>query len=319
MAHSLIAIRPLIGLGRRRPAPGPHALASGEPRQAVCPHTLRRQLLGDMHNPILRRLYLATRTHQLAQRDHRQAILRHFGVYVLGGAAFAAAVFGLVFGGAAAAKGGDIGNTLYSAVLLAVALAPFTTLLALRDLGQALSLGTLGPLPLRACLTMDARGALAAFLGTGGAPHAASHRTTPRHPIPTLLDELLPHAPGKGWYRAPMIPPRKLANAIARYAPRLRRDEVLALTDGTAFGSAALGCLLTGDRLYFHTSAGSGSVALRDVRQAHVRRGLRLELVLRDGRSACIYCEFFEKIRPGLQQFLLRLPSLLDHKPIWAR
>jgi len=48
-----------------------------------------------------------------------------------------------------------------------------------------------------------------------------------------ILDQYLPHAPDTSWYRGADIPPKKLANAIGKYAPVDESETILALADGT--------------------------------------------------------------------------------------
>jgi hypothetical protein len=70
-----------------------------------------------------------------------------------------------------------------------------------------------------------------------------------------LLAETLPHAPQHGLHRAPDIPEGKLRAAIRDYAPHVREADVLALYDGTLFGSARDGVLFLGDRLVYQNNA----------------------------------------------------------------
>lgn len=69
-----------------------------------------------------------------------------------------------------------------------------------------------------------------------------------------LARDLVPHAPNLGLYVAPDIPTGKLENAIKDYAPDVRIPEVLAMYDGTLFGSGKDGVLLCKERLVFQNS-----------------------------------------------------------------
>lgn len=64
-----------------------------------------------------------------------------------------------------------------------------------------------------------------------------------------LVRAHIPHAPGMGLYVEPNIPQKKLLGAIGDYAPEVRAEEVIALYDGTLFGSARDGTLFLADRL----------------------------------------------------------------------
>ncbi len=57
-----------------------------------------------------------------------------------------------------------------------------------------------------------------------------------------------------GLWSAPDIPPDKLRNALADYGGGVDAAEVLALYDGTRFGSARDGALFLGDRLVAQTN-----------------------------------------------------------------
>ena len=80
-----------------------------------------------------------------------------------------------------------------------------------------------------------------------------------------LLDAHLPANDDAAWYRRPAIPAKKLTNAIRKYACDVPEDRVLALGDGTVFGSAKEGLVLTEDTLYCGTTEGAFAIALQDI------------------------------------------------------
>lgn len=68
---------------------------------------------------------------------------------------------------------------------------------------------------------------------------------------------------------APNIPAKKLRNAIKAYAPGVMEKDVLALIDGTIWGGAKDGALLTGDTLYSRNIGGEPrSIPLSDIGSA---------------------------------------------------
>ena len=279
----------------------------GNVRPELAPHVLREKLLNDIANGWLRRRYLTVRTDELAQKDLWRALLRHFVGYVSAGAVFAMVPFGSVFAVAGAMAGIPVGEMLYAAALLAMAFAALSGIIALRDAGQALAMGTLGPLPWRAYLLLDSGKARAAYLAEARSGPTSASTGAAAPDLAALLDELLPHAPEHRWFRAPMIPPRRLAQAIATYARRGRSERILALADGTCFGSGARGCLLTADALYFNTAGGCGRCEWRQIRKARIGRGLFVELALTNGRTERIACAFFDRVRPALSRLVDRL------------
>lgn len=70
----------------------------------------------------------------------------------------------------------------------------------------------------------------------------------------SLIRELIPNAPKLGLYTAPDIPGDKLQNAMRDYARGVKKDEVLALYDGTLMGNATDGAVFTADRMVFQNN-----------------------------------------------------------------
>ena len=87
-------------------------------------------------------------------------------------------------------------------------------------------------------------------------------------PINRLLDRYLPHNPSGGWYRSPDIPEKKLNNALARYAGAAGGENVLALADGTIWGSAKEGVVLTDRACYCHTIDGEFTLPWSEIAKA---------------------------------------------------
>ena len=55
--------------------------------------------------------------------------------------------------------------------------------------------------------------------------------------VTDLLENHLAHDANANWYCAPEIPAKKLKNALLRYADNVPAADILALGDGTVFGS----------------------------------------------------------------------------------
>jgi hypothetical protein len=71
---------------------------------------------------------------------------------------------------------------------------------------------------------------------------------------------------------AEAIPPDKLANAIAAYAPRVSPKDVLLFFDNTVFGGAKDGLLLTADAVYWHNiSSKPGQLSYTDIQNVDFR------------------------------------------------
>lgn len=141
--------------------------------------------------------------------------------------------------------------------------------------------------------------------------------------IPSLLDAHLPHDADGAWYRAPAIPAKKLSNAIGQYAGDASQTSVLALADGTVFGSAKEGIVITADTLYSRTIEATFSVPLQEILGAKVVGGWPgyvVELQSRDGSTHRISMACFAKKQAALVDFLSALAAAQDkpvsrHKP----
>lgn len=67
-------------------------------------------------------------------------------------------------------------------------------------------------------------------------------------PVPELIDI----------HFAPQLPAQKVANAIEKYAPGMRPQDILVLIDTTAFKSGKTGALITRDRIYTNDNVVGG-------------------------------------------------------------
>ena len=72
--------------------------------------------------------------------------------------------------------------------------------------------------------------------------------------VASLIQEILPHAPDQGLFKAPDIPPRKLRRAIKNMAPSLKPDQVLALFDATLLRTGGDGVLFAPTGLYYQNN-----------------------------------------------------------------
>lgn len=121
-----------------------------------------------------------------------------------------------------------------------------------------------------------------------------------------LMDELLPRG-ADNWYRRPTIPPAKVRDAIAAYAPGVAFDEVIALVAGGSFRSGKEGCILTTRGIHYRTTSRQGDVSWTQIRKA-VSRGrfpsYPLELTLNSGDSVRIDCASFAWLRPALERLI---------------
>jgi len=125
----------------------------------------------------------------------------------------------------------------------------------------------------------------------------------------SLMDKYLPNMPDEHWYRQPDIPPKKLKNAISTYANSITPEQVLGLADGTLFGSAKEGCLLTSDGMYFKTSLGQGQVFWKDIQKVNANKNL-LEFVLASGKTANIECFGYYSMAAALPEFITQMTTL---------
>ncbi len=125
--------------------------------------------------------------------------------------------------------------------------------------------------------------------------------------VACLLDTHLAHESDAAWYRAPAIPEKKLRNAIGKYACHVPPESVLALGDGTVFGSAKEGILITADTLFARTTEESFSVPMNDIVKATKLGGwptYGVELECCDGSTHRISTSCFDKKQDSLVDFL---------------
>jgi hypothetical protein len=124
--------------------------------------------------------------------------------------------------------------------------------------------------------------------------------------VPMLLEFFLPTDTKHAWYVGADVPPKKLAAALASYAPDLSAEDVLALGDGTMLGSSTEGCLLTAQRLFFKGFDTAWDVALADLVSVKRRGGwpsYKIRLQLLYGEQRDLECNGFE----GVQLDLIRV------------
>jgi len=104
-----------------------------------------------------------------------------------------------------------------------------------------------------------------------------------------ILDRMTPHDPGNNWYRSPNIPEKKLDRAIRKYAPTLKHDDVLALSEDTFLGLLTAGCLLTVEGVW-HINSRGDMVRWSDITEAKPAGSISIavELSLADGSEVSI-------------------------------
>lgn len=106
-----------------------------------------------------------------------------------------------------------------------------------------------------------------------------------------LIRDLIPHDPTVGLFVAPDIPDKKLKNALADYAKKLRHTDVVVLYDATLLGTGGDGALFTGDRVVFQNSnlEPAHEVLYTDLIAVRARRklmgGQKIELDVNRGRA----------------------------------
>ena len=129
-----------------------------------------------------------------------------------------------------------------------------------------------------------------------------------------LLNEHLPHDGDAAWYVGSGIPQKKLRKAIKAYGAGVDAESVLALADGTVFGSAKEGILVTSEMLISGTSDGKFKVPLDAVTGAHSVGGwpeYTVCVVGIDGSKHNISTTCFDKKRDQLVNFF----KALAHQP----
>jgi hypothetical protein len=119
-----------------------------------------------------------------------------------------------------------------------------------------------------------------------------------------LLAELTPHDLKNKWYLHPQIPQDKLDGAIKKYGAGLKRDSVLALGDGTLFGSAESGCLLTTDAICCSVARGGRAVRWSAISSARAVGSEGIRIRLKDGGKVRLSCGQFLLVRDKLHKLL---------------
>lgn len=131
-----------------------------------------------------------------------------------------------------------------------------------------------------------------------------------------LLNAHLTHDVDAGWYCDAGIPPKKLSKAIRAYGGDVRPEYVLALGDGTVFGSAKEGILITSTHLISGTSDGRFSVPLSSIVSANRLGGwpeYSIEVRCDDGSAHKISTTCFDKKQECLTAFFNALRGAEDN------
>jgi len=121
-----------------------------------------------------------------------------------------------------------------------------------------------------------------------------------------LLNNHLPHSADSAWFLAPHIPDKKLQNALGKYARNADTDSILALGDGTVFGSAKEGVLITADTLYSNTTEEKFTISLHQIlgaKKLHGWPSYGIELQCQGGAIHKIMTTCFDKQQDGLTDF----------------
>jgi len=117
-----------------------------------------------------------------------------------------------------------------------------------------------------------------------------------------LLARVVPHDPQNQWYCSPNIPQKKLDRAIRKYGSGLKSDDVLALLDGTVFGSAEIGVLLTTEGIWYRRSGKSGAVRWSEIAEAKPVGSAEIDITVNGGRRFRISCGVGLLARDRLQK-----------------
>ena len=118
----------------------------------------------------------------------------------------------------------------------------------------------------------------------------------------SLLAGVVPHGPQNQWYCSPNIPQKKLDRAIRKYGSGVKADDVLALLDGTVFGSAEMGFLVTMEGIWYRRSGKGGAVRWSGMREARPVGSAKIGLRVGDGRKIRILCGIALLVRDPLQK-----------------
>jgi hypothetical protein len=125
--------------------------------------------------------------------------------------------------------------------------------------------------------------------------------------VVSLLNTHLSHDSDAAWYCDSGIPAKKLKKAIRAYGNGIAPETVLALADGTVFGSAKEGILVTSTMLISGTSDGLFSIPLQSIKQATALGGwpeYSIEVRCQDDSTHKISTTCFDKKRDALIAFL---------------
>jgi hypothetical protein len=119
-----------------------------------------------------------------------------------------------------------------------------------------------------------------------------------------LLASVAPHEPENQWYCSPNIPQKKLDRAIRKYAPALKRDDVLALMDGSLLGSAEMGFLLTVEGVHYRRSGRGGAIRWSEIAGAKPVGSSEIDLAVNGGSKIRISCGVGLLMRDRLQKLI---------------
>ena len=118
----------------------------------------------------------------------------------------------------------------------------------------------------------------------------------------SLLARVVPNDPQNQWYCSPNIPQKKLDRALRRYGSGVKADDVLALLDGTVFGSAEMGVLVTMEGIRYRRSGKGGAVRWSEMREARPVGSAEIELRVGEGRKIRVSCGVALLVRDRLQK-----------------
>jgi len=113
---------------------------------------------------------------------------------------------------------------------------------------------------------------------------------------------MVPHDPQNQWYCSPDIPQKKLDRAIRKYASGVKFEDVLALLDGTVFGSAQMGVLLTTQGVHYRRSGKGGAVRWSEISEAKPVGSAEIDIRTTQGSRLRISCGVGLLVRDRLQK-----------------
>ena len=136
------------------------------------------------------------------------------------------------------------------------------------------------------------------------APAPEKHRTRVLGEIRKLLGDHW----DKSLYVGEAIPPVKLANALAAYAPTVSRADVLLLYDNTVFGGSQDGLLLTGTAVHWHNiSAPPGQCLYAEIQSVEHAGGTLGAKLLVNGQVIDLHMEHHNSTAQALANVLRSL------------